>query len=54
MSKDEDDKTEKESEVLKTFDMYHFFSRKDVMLAIVFIIAFLIFALAILLKPQLA
>lgn len=37
---------------LKTFDMYHFFSRKDVILAIAFIIAFLIFALAIQLFPQ--
>lgn len=48
------DEEKKEEEILKTFDMYHFFSRKDVMLAIVFIIAFLIFSLAILLYPQVA
>ena len=35
-----------------TFDMYSFFSRKDVMLAIAFIIAFLIFSLAIFFAPQ--
>ncbi len=43
---------EKKEETLKTFDMYHFFSRKDVILVIVFIISFLIFSLAILLYPQ--
>ena len=32
----------KEHEVLKTFDMYHFFSRKDVLLAIAFIVIMLI------------
>ncbi|MBX2834702.1 MAG: hypothetical protein KTR28_06995 [Micavibrio sp.] len=42
------------NEVLKTFDMYHFFSRKDVILALVFIIALLIFSMAILLYPQVA
>ncbi|MEM7651313.1 MAG: hypothetical protein AAF204_04440 [Pseudomonadota bacterium] len=50
----EDKKNENEEEVLKTFDMYHFFSRKDVIMVMAFIIAFLIFALAILLKPQVA
>ena len=43
---DDPDKTEnenqKEHEVLKTFDMYHFFSRKDVLLAIGFIVILLI------------
>ncbi len=49
---DQKDNAKNEQEVLKTFDMYHFFSRKDVILAIAFIIAFLIFALAALLAPQ--
>ena len=49
----EDKKTE-ENEVLKTFDMYHFFSRKDVILVMAFLIAFLIFSLAIWLYPQVA
>ncbi len=35
---DEQNKSE-EKEVLKTFDMYHFFSRKDVILAIILIVA---------------
>ena len=35
-----------------TFDMYHFFSRKDVILAIVFLVAFLIFTLALQFLPQ--
>ncbi len=48
------DKKTKDSEVLKTFDMYSFFSRKDVLLVIAFIIAFLIFSLAILFAPQVA
>ena len=39
-------------EDLKTFDMYHFFSRKDVILVIAFLIAFLIFSMAILFQPQ--
>jgi len=43
---DDPDKIEnedqKEHEVLKTFDMYHFFSRKDVLLAIGFIVILLI------------
>ncbi|MCB1652102.1 MAG: hypothetical protein KDI46_08625 [Alphaproteobacteria bacterium] len=39
-------------EVLKTFDMYHFFSRKDVILAIIFLIVFLIFSLAVLFYPD--
>ena len=33
---------ENEHQVLKTFDMYHFFSRKDVLLAIAFIVIMLI------------
>ena len=33
---------DQESEVLKTFDMYHFFSRKDVLLAIAFIVVLLL------------
>lgn len=44
----------KQGEILKTFDMYHFFSRKDVILVMAFTIAFLIFALAIFLYPQIA
>ena len=43
-----------EKDQSKTFDMYHFFSRKDVILAIGFIIAFLIFSVVILLLPQAA
>lgn len=42
----------KDSDTLKAFDMYRFFSRKDVLLAIAFVIAFLIFSLAILFAPQ--
>ena len=42
----------KKDDTLKTFDMYHFFSRKDVILAMAFVIAFLIFSLAITLAPQ--
>lgn len=42
----------KETEILKTFDMYHFFSRKDVILVMAFIIAFLIFTLAIKFAPE--
>ena len=41
MSKDDkkpEDKKDDEQEVLKTFDMYHFFSRIDVILAIIFIL----------------
>ena len=41
-----------EQEILKTFDMYHFFSRKDVIFVMSFIIAFLIFTLAVKLLPQ--
>lgn len=41
-------------EDLKTFDMYHFFSRKDVILVIAFLIAFLIFSVAIAFYPQTA
>ena len=44
----------KKDDTLKTFDMYHFFSRKDVILVMAFIIAFLIFALAVLLVPEAA
>ena len=36
---------EEEQEVLHTFDMYHFFSRKDVLLAIVLILVLLGFVL---------
>ncbi|MCB9983319.1 MAG: hypothetical protein H6861_06565 [Rhodospirillales bacterium] len=42
----------KNGQVLKTFDMYHFFSRKDVILVMAFVIAFLIFTLAIKLAPE--
>ncbi|MCC6598458.1 MAG: hypothetical protein IT559_06680 [Alphaproteobacteria bacterium] len=41
-------------EMLKRFDMYRFFSRKDVILVIAFLVAFLIFSLAIWLVPQVA
>ena len=54
MTEKNPDNQNKEQEVLKTFDMYHFFSRKDVLIAIAFIIAFLIFSLAVLLAPQMA
>jgi hypothetical protein len=37
-----EEENENEHEVLKTFDMYHFFSRKDVLLAIAFIVIMLI------------
>ncbi len=37
------DKKGEDQEVLKTFDMYHFFSRKDVIAAIVFIVLLLAF-----------
>lgn len=37
-NKKTDEKKEDEHEVLKTFDMYHFFSRVDVILAIIFIL----------------
>lgn len=47
-----DKEKKKEPEVLKTFDMYHFFSRKDVIFVMSFIIAFLIFTLAVKLLPQ--
>ncbi len=33
--------TNEEEEVLHTFDMYHFFSRKDVLLAIILIVLLL-------------
>ena len=45
-------KPDKNDESMKTFDMYHFFSRKDVILAIAFVIAFLIFSVAIAFLPQ--
>ena len=48
MTEDQD----KKEEILKTFDMYHFFSRKDVIFVIVFLVAFLIFAAAVKLAPQ--
>lgn len=37
-NKKSDDTKDDEQEVLKTFDMYHFFSRIDVILAIIFIL----------------
>ncbi|HOO81341.1 MAG TPA: hypothetical protein PK513_02425 [Alphaproteobacteria bacterium] len=43
---------QKNGEVLKTFDMYHFFSRKDVIFVMAFVIAFLIFTLAVKLAPE--
>ncbi|MAF98153.1 MAG: hypothetical protein CMH26_05915 [Micavibrio sp.] len=43
---------EQDSETLKTFDMYHFFSRKDVILAIILIVALLVFALYSIFYPQ--
>lgn len=52
MSNKKESKDKKET--LKTFDMYHFFSRADVLLVVAFLIAFLIFSLAIFLKPQFA
>ena len=45
-------KNNKKQDSHKTFDMYHFFSRKDMIMVIAFIVAFLIFSLAILLMPQ--
>ena len=44
--------SEEKKQERKSFDMYSFFSRKDVILAIAFIIAFLIFSVAILLNPR--
>ena len=35
------DEDQKDEEVLKTFDMYHFFSRKDVILAIILVLMLL-------------
>ena len=50
---DDNNETEKEHEVLRTFDMYHFFSRKDVLLAIGFVLVMLIIILfKTLLVPQ--
>ena len=49
-----EEKKKEKNETLQNFDMYHFFSRKDVVLAIIFIVAFLIFSLAMLLVPQVA
>lgn len=43
---------EQDSETLKTFDMYHFFSRKDVILAIILIVALLVLALYSIFYPQ--
>ncbi len=52
---DDNNETEKEHEVLRTFDMYHFFSRKDVLLAIGFIVIMLIVILfKTILAPQAA
>lgn len=52
MSEAEKKAEKKDQEVLKTFDMYHFFSRKDVILIMAFLIAFLIFSIAALLYPE--
>lgn len=50
---DDNTEAEKEREVLRTFDMYHFFSRKDVLLAIGFIVIMLIVILfKTILAPQ--
>ena len=35
--------TEDEEEILHTFDMYHFFSRKDVLLAIFLVVLLLLY-----------
>ncbi len=40
------EKTEKKKDGV-TFDMYHFFSRKDVILAVLVILAFLLYALSL-------
>lgn len=45
---------ENEHEVLKTFDMYHFFSRFDVILAIIFIIVLLAMIIFMTLPPPAA
>jgi len=47
-----DDQKKEEPEYFKNFDMYHFLSRKDVMFVVVFLIAFLIFSLAVFFAPQ--
>lgn len=44
---DEKPDEDKNGETLKRFDMYRFFSRKDVILAIILTVAFLIFSVAI-------
>ena len=38
---DQEPQHDDNEEVLRTFDMYHFFSRKDVLLAIAFIVILL-------------
>lgn len=45
---------ENEHEVLKTFDMYHFFSRFDVILAIIFIVVLLAMIIFMTLPPPAA
>lgn len=45
---------ENEHEVLKTFDMYHFFSRFDVILAIIFIVVLLALIVFMTLPPPAA
>lgn len=45
---------ENEHEVLKTFDMYHFFSRFDVILAIIFILVLLAMIIFMTLPPPAA
>lgn len=54
MSDKDEQKNEQKNETLKTFDMYHFFSRKDVIFVMAFLIAFLIFAMALFLLPETA
>lgn len=52
MSKDK--KKSEDDKVLKTFDMYSYFSRWDVLLMMAFMIGFLIFTMALFLLPQAA
>ncbi len=56
MSKDPEDKSGAEDEeILHTFDMYHFFSRKDVILIILLVLGLLIYVLSqTLFAPQAA
>lgn len=43
----QDESGQDNGETLKRFDMYRFFSRKDLILAIALVVAFLIFSLAV-------